>query len=646
MTYRTLFACWLALSCSAQEAVLMEVHQVLPQAIVTGMPAEVHVVGVGLEEVVAIDSPDEGVVVHQVPADAGVKFQVSVPGFNTSGSVTIALKARGQKPQEIRLPCVPEDRLVREIEPNDEMDAAQALQVAEQPLLILGTGTADHDVFSFDGIEGMRLRVVTRLSGHTNGLTPSLVLYDADRTEVGRDVGGSGEYVMMSRTLPGGGRFYLSLQCTKTDNESERVSPGAGFAYSLEITASNDGEREGGRSIERLSHVTPERIARLLPVDERKPWLAYLEKSHAKALSERRVLAEELVTLGMKTSDEAPSGGSPPRIPSKRNAAEWLADPTTVALADSVLSYQTPSGGWSKAVKYSEGTRPQGTHWTTQSGAGWHYCGTLDNRATSTEILFLSAMHKSSGRVDFKEGALRGIRWVLDAQYPNGGWPQVYPLESGYHEHITFNDGAMLHALELMQEVATGGESFDWVGEVLRQECRESYEAGMRCLIQAQVNVGGAATVWCAQHDPLTLAPAAARLKEPASLSGGESADILRFLMREGPVEPPVTAAIEAAMRWFEANRITDLRQAQTAKGKTTYLKDPASTEVYWARFYHPTTFKPMFAGSDDGIVYDSFADMAAYNKVAYSFVTTRPGSVMNEKEIARWKKRLATAAE
>lgn len=95
-------------------------------------------------------------------------------------------------------------------------------------------------------------------------------------------------------------------------------------------------------------------------------------------------------------------------------------------------------------------------------------------------------------------------------------------------------------------------------------------------------------------------------------------------------------------MKWFQANRITDLRKDLTPRGKTTYVNDPSSTEVYWARFYHPATFKPMFAGSDDGIVYDSFVEMASHNKVAYSFVTTSPGSVMSEKELLRWRKRLA----
>ena len=461
MTRRIILALSLALTltCLAQAQVLMKVSDVSPLAVATGTLTEVRVEGTGMHEVVAADSIDDGVSVEWLSAGPLAKFKVSVPSHNESGFVTIALKARGQVPSEIRLPCVPPDRLVREAEPNNGMDQAQMLPLGGGRQVALGvlTGADDQDVFSFAAGKGMRLRATMRLSGRVVETTPSLVLFDASHAEVGRDNGGSESHIKLSQTLPESEKFLLVLQCTQPNAEggAEKVD-NFETSYSLEIAISNDDALDGAITVERLTHVTPGRIARLLPVEERPAWLTYLEKSQAKAVNDRRVLAEELKALGRESSDKAPSGGSPPRIPSKQNAAAWLADPATLAVAESVVSYQTPDGGWSKAVKYSEGPRPTGTHWTTQSGEGWHYCGTLDNRATSTEITFLSAMHKNTSREDFKECARRGLRWILDAQFPNGGWPQTYPLESGYHEHITFNDGAMLHALELVSEVASG----------------------------------------------------------------------------------------------------------------------------------------------------------------------------------------------
>jgi PelA/Pel-15E family pectate lyase len=49
---------------------------------------------------------------------------------------------------------------------------------------------------------------------------------------------------------------------------------------------------------------------------------------------------------------------------------------------------------------------------------------------------------------------------------------------------------------------------------------------------------------------------------------------------------------------------------------------------VYWARFYDVQTAKPMFPGAQDGIVYATFSEMAAKNKVGYDYFTTRPGEL------------------
>ena len=53
----------------------------------------------------------------------------------------------------------------------------------------------------------------------------------------------------------------------------------------------------------------------------------------------------------------------------------------------------------------------------------------------TTEIQFLA-------RVGNHAAVLRGLDYTFAAQFPNGGWPQVWPLEGGYHDAITFNDGA------------------------------------------------------------------------------------------------------------------------------------------------------------------------------------------------------------
>jgi PelA/Pel-15E family pectate lyase len=305
-----------------------------------------------------------------------------------------------------------------------------------------------------------------------------------------------------------------------------------------------------------------------------------------------------------------------------------------------VLSYQTPTGAWSKSTDYSAGPRPPGTQWTNNSSNPWHYCGTLDNRATTEQIKFLAQVFLATQNSEAKTGALRGLEWLLTAQYPNGGWPQVYPVEPGYHEAITLNDGAMQHALEILLAVSTGDAPFSFVEPSLRQRAVTAFSRGIDCLIASQVKLAGTPSVWCAQHDPLSFEPVAARLKEPPSLSGSESAEMIKFLMRKGPTTQDVTTLIEQGITWIKTNRLTGLRKIRTPEGKTDYITDPTSAEVYWARFYDVVTGQPLFAGAQDGIIYPTFQEMAKNNKVAYDYFTSKPNDIIT-KEVERWRKRL-----
>jgi PelA/Pel-15E family pectate lyase len=387
--------------------------------------------------------------------------------------------------------------------------------------------------------------------------------------------------------------------------------------------------------------VTPSRIA-TLPEGERKAWTDYLAISAEHARTERHDIAEECRAVRKPVSQPAPMNSVEFEFPTKVDAA-YHANAEAGKLADVVISYQTPTGGWSKAVDYSKGPRPRGTHWTAQSGEGWHYCGTLDNRSTTEQIKFLAQVFNATKRDDCRRSVERGLKWIFAAQFPNGGWPQVYPLEPGYHEAVTLNDDAMMHALEVMRAVSLGEEPFTFCDAATKQRAASAYDRGIACLLAAQVSVKGKKTVWCAQHDPLTLAPVAARLKEPPSLSGGETTSLLKFLMRLGPTSEPVRQAVETAVAWLDAHKITDICKITTPEGKTDYVQDPASTEVMWARFYDLETEQPMFAGAQDGKIYSTFHEMAQHNKIGYDYFTTKPKDIVT-KELDRWKKRLEKA--
>jgi PelA/Pel-15E family pectate lyase len=52
-----------------------------------------------------------------------------------------------------------------------------------------------------------------------------------------------------------------------------------------------------------------------------------------------------------------------------------------------------------------------------------------------------------------------GLAHILEAQYPNGGWPQRHPPGSGYARHFTFNDGVMVNLLNFVRDVSQADDS-------------------------------------------------------------------------------------------------------------------------------------------------------------------------------------------
>jgi PelA/Pel-15E family pectate lyase len=142
--------------------------------------------------------------------------------------------------------------------------------------------------------------------------------------------------------------------------------------------------------------------------------------------------------------------------------------------------------------------------------------------------------------------------------------------------------------MKLLRDVAAAKPQYAFVDEARRANAANAVEKGIECILKTQIVVNGRRTVWCAQHDEITLAPAPARKYEVVSLSGGESVDVVRFLMSIKNPSAAVVEAIEAAVAWF----------------KEAQLKDTQGGPI-WARFYEIGTNRPIFVGRDGVVKYD-----------------------------------------
>ena len=359
-----------------------------------------------------------------------------------------------------------------------------------------------------------------------------------------------------------------------------------------------------------------------LPEAERQTWKAWLETSDDWRRKQDAALDEELKADNLTEAKKAPHG--PVFDIRSKTPKSYFTSDEAKATAEAILSYQLPSGGWSKAVGYNHGPRPKGTSWVHQDQT-FHYAGTFDNRSTTEQIHFLALMHEATHVPDYGSAALRGLAYIFTSQYPTGGWPQCYPLEGGYHDAITLNDSAMQHVLEILLMAAEGKSGFGWLDNDVRAKARAAFDRGVSTLLKIQVRKNGKLGVWAAQYDPFTLQPVCARGFEPAGLSGGsESIDSVRFLFTLPRPSKEIITSIESALRWFAEHKVTD------AKGQET-----------WGRFYDLNTELPFYPGKNDGRCWPDYDDMIKANKGGYDFFGSKPADLIG-KWADKWRKGLA----
>jgi PelA/Pel-15E family pectate lyase len=320
-------------------------------------------------------------------------------------------------------------------------------------------------------------------------------------------------------------------------------------------------------------------------------------------------------------------------VPSRytKQSVEWFQSAEGRRIADNVLTWQTPHGGWPKN---------RDTASEPFDGKIEDLHATFDNGATIDELRFLARAFRATNEPRYQQAFLKGLSHILEAQYPNGGWPQFYPLSKGYHRHITFNDNAMVRILEFLRDVS---ESPDY--RFLKTEDRTKAEAavskGIDCILRTQIKQNGKLTVWCAQHDEKTLAPAWARSYEPPSLSGAESVGVVRFLMSVEAPTPEIIAAVEGAIKWFRSVPIHGIRLDRftdtEGQNDKRIVADPDAGPL-WARFYEIGSNRPIFLDRDSVVRY-SLAEIGQERRGGYDYYGGWAARLLAN-EYPRWREK------
>ncbi|HEY9225668.1 MAG TPA: pectate lyase, partial [Gemmatimonadaceae bacterium] len=210
--------------------------------------------------------------------------------------------------------------------------------------------------------------------------------------------------------------------------------------------------RELWREPPNIPLVTSERIAKYVPTAKAE-WEAYLVRSRELRMRDTASMRKELRAAGATKMTQAPYTHDFALTDSM--TAAWFATDAARRIVDNILTYQAPNGGWSKHVDFrAHARRPAESYFG--EGDQWEWISTIDNFSTTEEIRFLARANAARRVPRYEAAVSRGVGYLLSAQYPNGCFPQVYPLQGGYHDAATYNDDATVHVLRVLRETTRG----------------------------------------------------------------------------------------------------------------------------------------------------------------------------------------------
>ena len=295
--------------------------------------------------------------------------------------------------------------------------------------------------------------------------------------------------------------------------------------------------------------------------------------------------------------------------------------------ADALATGQVESGGWDYVIDFDP-EKMRLSYLRSDVGklppeqiAARKNVTNFDDDNTQSAIRFLLAVADAGKGGDeardrrIREALDYGLRKMIEAQFPNGAWPQrwrgeahseedfpvmkarfpeKYPREfprENYHAHYTLNDNTLHDCIGVMLE------AFHRTG---RAEYLDAARKGGDFIILAQMPQPQ--PVWAQQYNT-QMEPAWARAFEPPAVTGNESVGVLRTLM-DLYVETgdrKFLKPVPDAIAWF--------KRSQIASGK-------------WARYYELQKNVPIF-GDRDGKIYYRLADLSEERQHGYSWSGT-----------------------
>lgn len=268
--------------------------------------------------------------------------------------------------------------------------------------------------------------------------------------------------------------------------------------------------------------------------------------------------------------------------------------------AQALVRGQLQSGGWDQTIHFAKPERGRFGKYRKGGGGNWN-TSSLDDSQTQSALTFLIRVDEATrfGDASIHEAATYGLNALLQAQFANGGFPQVwsgpvapkpvvrarYPEHDwktegrvkNYWDHYTLNDNLVGTVADVLIEANRVYQE---------KKYRQAIEKLGDFLILAQMPAPQPG--WCQQYND-AMEPMWARKFEPPAITGWESQDAMRTLIKIYRVtgDKKYLEPIPPALAYFEKCLLPD--------GSV-------------ARYYELKSNKPLYMDAKYQLTYDDSA--------------------------------------
>jgi PelA/Pel-15E family pectate lyase len=255
-------------------------------------------------------------------------------------------------------------------------------------------------------------------------------------------------------------------------------------------------------------------------------------------------------------------------------------------VAGALIWGQQPSGGWNYIVDFA-GDRSLREWYDTIGKNGWrleefqHYWGnaTFDDAGTAESSKFLLRLYAEKRDPKYKPALDKAIQFVIDSQYPIGGWPQRYPLQHEFSHHglpdytsyITFNDDVAAENIDFLIMC------YQALGD---PKVLDTITRGMNAFLVTQQ--GAPQPGWALQYT-LDLKPAGARTYEPNAIVTHTTAfnieQLLKFYRLTGDTK--FLARIPEALDWLDSMKLPSGVATPSNRTHPTFVEIGTNKPLY-----------------------------------------------------------------